>query len=367
MSKSRDSVLDCTLFQNLIHFCLTPSLPRFLEARHSGHYKVYNLCSERGYDPQKFHGRVAVYPFDDHSPPEFSLMQPFCEDVSRWLEEDPDNVAAVHCKGGKGRTGLMICAYLLYSGLQANAEAVLKFYASKRTFDCNGVTQPSQRRYVSYFATKLERGLAYSPVRLVLRALRLRPPPHLGLNRREAHLQLQVHQTLAPHFDSEVFTVDLTREEIVLDLPQPLVINGDVKIAISQKFNMDPLKLGSRPTLTSHGPHAKLFHFWVNTCFLALGHSCPLTHTVADCRGRAGSLVTVPTTNRFAPLEVASPLLDPRNALNKEHGGLRVRLDKGQIEKAAKDGSGLFPGDFAVELVLAAAGEEARPWRERAR
>ena len=144
-----------------------------------------------------------------------------------------------------------------------------------------------------------------SPVRLLLKAIRLRPPPHVGLQRREAHLQVQVHQTLAPHFDSEVFTVDLTGEEIVLDLPQPLVINGDVKIALCQKFNMDPLKLGSRPTLTSHGPHAKLCHFWVNTCFLALGHSCPLTHTVVDRRGRASSLITIPTTNRFSPLEGA--------------------------------------------------------------
>ena len=169
---------------------------------------------------------------------------------------------------------------------------------------------------------------------------------------------MQVNQTLAPHYDSDVFTVDLTKEEIVLDLPQPLLLNGDVKIALGQKFNIDPLKLGSRPTLTSHGPHAKLFHFWVNTCFLALGHSCPLTHTVADGRGRAGSQVTVTTANRFSPLEVASPLLDPRSALHKLHGGLHVRLDKGQIDKAAKDRSGRFLGDFMVELVLAAMG----PW-----
>ena len=49
-------------------------------------YKIYNLCSERSYNIEKFHNRVSVYPFDDHNPPEFGQMRPFCEDVAKWVE-----------------------------------------------------------------------------------------------------------------------------------------------------------------------------------------------------------------------------------------------------------------------------------------
>jgi len=230
---------------------------RFLETRHSGHYKVYNLCSERCYDIKKFHSRVAVYPFDDHSPPEFALLRPFCEDVTKWLKEDPRNVAAVHCKAGKGRTGLMICAFLLFSGRFSSARDVLDYYASKRTFDSKGVTLPSQRRYVAYFAAKLELGLEYSPARMRLTAVVLRPPPNLGFCHQEVHLQLQVHQTLEPHFDSDVFTVDPSKE-IVLKLPDPLLLNVSlfsqcqVMIPTANRFSALEVKSPLPPPLVGH-------------------------------------------------------------------------------------------------------------------
>lgn len=42
---------------------------RFLDTKHADHYKVYNLCSEKGYDPKYFHYRVERIFIDDHNVP----------------------------------------------------------------------------------------------------------------------------------------------------------------------------------------------------------------------------------------------------------------------------------------------------------
>lgn len=108
---------------------------KFLQEFHPGLYRVYNLRSERAaggeYEELDFDGRVARFPFDDHQPPPLHLIKEFCDDVHAWLEGRPDHMAAVHCKAGKGRTGTMICAYLLHSGEFDSPEDAMDCFAQE--------------------------------------------------------------------------------------------------------------------------------------------------------------------------------------------------------------------------------------------
>eukprot|EP00127_Corallochytrium_limacisporum_P000569 Clim_evm8s19 gene=Clim_evmTU8s19 len=127
----------------------------FLEGRHHDHYWVYNLCSERSYDHSYFQDRVSRHPFDDHNVPPFQLLEIICREIRIWIDADPDNVAAIHCKAGKGRTGVVVCCLLMDSRETGDADESLLFYGHTRTQDGKGVTIPSQRRYVRYYAAML--------------------------------------------------------------------------------------------------------------------------------------------------------------------------------------------------------------------
>lgn len=152
-----------------------PSVRSFLDAEHGpAKYAIYNLCSERTGGPgnlEYFHaslddgafGRNNDSPcgkgspctrhfgFDDRNPPPLDMIPEFCASVDRWLDAHPDNVAAVHCRAGKGRTGTVIAAYLLHVGRCRTAEEALQVFGRDRTIDGRGVTIPSQMRYVGYW------------------------------------------------------------------------------------------------------------------------------------------------------------------------------------------------------------------------
>ena len=54
-----------------------------------------------------------------------------------YLAEDPSNVIAVHCKAGKGRTGLFIASYLLHCGFCRNANDAIRTFAGELVACCS--------------------------------------------------------------------------------------------------------------------------------------------------------------------------------------------------------------------------------------
>uniref|UniRef100_A0A8C9EU60 Phosphatidylinositol-3,4,5-trisphosphate 3-phosphatase n=1 Tax=Pavo cristatus TaxID=9049 RepID=A0A8C9EU60_PAVCR len=129
---------------------------RFLDTKHADHYKVYNLCSEKGYDPKYFHYRVERIFIDDHNVPALQDMLKFTASVHEWMNQDEKNIIAIHCKGGKGRTGTMVCTWLIHSDQFESAKESLDYFGERRTdrttsTKFQGVETPSQSRYVGYY------------------------------------------------------------------------------------------------------------------------------------------------------------------------------------------------------------------------
>lgn len=76
-----------------------------------------------------------LFGFGDHQAPPFELLVQFCKDAKTWLDKDTSNIVVIHCKAGKGRTGTMIAALLLYLGQATDADEAIRIYGTKRTID----------------------------------------------------------------------------------------------------------------------------------------------------------------------------------------------------------------------------------------
>uniref|UniRef100_T1INW1 Amine oxidase domain-containing protein n=1 Tax=Strigamia maritima TaxID=126957 RepID=T1INW1_STRMM len=294
---------------------------RFLESKHKDHYKVYNLCSERHYDPNKFNQRVAHYPFDDHNPPRLELMKPFCQDM-------------------EGRTGVMICAYMLHKRLFQSAEDALEYYGRARTHDMKGVTIPSQRRYVEYYGELVKNNLQYKPVPLLLRAIRIEPVP--TFNAGTCNPMFVLSQLKVKLFASPVHEVKRGAKYFRADLPQPIMVCGDIKVEFFNKPNKMMKK-------------EKMFQIWFNTFFVNEEENC-ISNGYVDTR-----------TSEFSRHLNPSPCLDRSQFSTRDRSSSAQSLDqteqvfdarswvltmgKDDLDKANKDKSHkLFSPDFKVRM-----------------
>uniref|UniRef100_A0A671U8F3 Tensin-2-like n=1 Tax=Sparus aurata TaxID=8175 RepID=A0A671U8F3_SPAAU len=89
---------------------------------------------------------------DLHAPP-LDKICAICKAMETWLTSDPQHVVVLHCKGNKGKTGVIIAAYMHYSKISAGADQALSTLAMRKFCEdkVSSSLQPSQNRYIYYF------------------------------------------------------------------------------------------------------------------------------------------------------------------------------------------------------------------------
>lgn len=118
----------------------------FLDAKHPGHYTVYNL-SPRIYRASKFHNRVSECGWAARRAPHLHGLYTLCRNMHAWLREDHRNVCVVHCMDGRAASAVAVCAFLCFCRLFSTAEAAVYMFSMKR---CPPGIWPSHKRYIEY-------------------------------------------------------------------------------------------------------------------------------------------------------------------------------------------------------------------------
>ena len=218
---------------------------RFLETHHAERYKVLNLCNERSYDISKFGASCASFPFDDHGAPPMPLVCAFCASAKSWLLGSLENVVVVHCKAGKGRTGVTACCLLLHLGYQRDADAAIAFYNHRRTRDGRGLTVPSQRRYVRYYARQLSARPSLAPMPRLLVGVQVDGVP-AGL----PYLAIVLQEHGGP----------------TVRQPHQLVIDLEAVVGATQRLACR-LRLREDVKVELHSPETAICRMWIHPAF----------------------------------------------------------------------------------------------------
>ncbi|XP_078621904.1 tensin-3-like isoform X32 [Branchiostoma floridae x Branchiostoma japonicum] len=237
---------------------------KMLQTKHGDNYMIFNV-SEKRYDISKLNTQgcpdVLDFGWPDHHAPPLERLCSICKSMDSWLNSDPNHVVVVHCKGGKGRTGVVIAAYMHYSNICASAEQALDRFAMKRFYDekVAGVTQPSQRRYVHYFAGLLSGNIKMNNNPLFLHNIVIHGIPNfdskgeapskltttkLFRNSRKALQRIleigcrpfvKIYQAMQPIYTTGVYNVTADMSRICIAVEPGLQLRGDILIKCYHK------------------------------------------------------------------------------------------------------------------------------------
>ncbi|KFV86249.1 Tensin-3 [Struthio camelus australis] len=208
---------------------------RMLKSKHGDNYLVLNL-SEKRYDLAKLNPKIMDVGWPDLHAPPLDKVCTICKAMESWLNSDPQHVVVIHCRGGKGRIGVVISSYMHFTNVSASADQALDRFAMKKFFDdkVSALMQPSQKRYVQFLSGLLSGSVKMNTTPLFLHYVVLHGIPSFDAGG-VCRPFLKIYQAMQPVYTSGIYSVGPENQSRICIAIEPAqLLKGDImKILIS--------------------------------------------------------------------------------------------------------------------------------------
>uniref|UniRef100_A0A3P8NIZ9 Tensin 1b n=1 Tax=Astatotilapia calliptera TaxID=8154 RepID=A0A3P8NIZ9_ASTCA len=214
-----------------------------LRSKHGNNYLLFNL-SEKRYDISQLNPKVLDFGWPDHHAPALDKICSICKAMDTWLSADSHNVVVIHNKGNRGRTGVVVAAYMHYSNISASADQALDRFAMKRFYEDKvlPVGQPSQKRYVEYFSGLLSGHIKINNKPLFLHHVIMHGIPNFE-SKGGCRPFLKIYQAMQPIYTSGIYNVQGdSQTSICITIEPGLLLKGDILLKCYHKRYRSPCR-----------------------------------------------------------------------------------------------------------------------------
>ncbi|MEQ2242816.1 hypothetical protein ILYODFUR_000626, partial [Ilyodon furcidens] len=202
-----------------------------LKSKHQDKFLLLNL-SERRHDITRLNPKVHDFGWPDLHAPPLDKICAICKAMENWLTSDPQHVVVLHCKGNKGKTGVIIAAYMHYNKISAGADQALSTLAMRKFCEdkVSSSLQPSQNRYIYYFGGLLSGAIKMNSSPLFLHQVLIPSLPNFQ-GEGGYHPFLKIYQSMQLVYTSGIYDLQGTGgRRLCVTIEPALLLKGDIMV-----------------------------------------------------------------------------------------------------------------------------------------
>ncbi|XP_054889731.1 tensin-3-like [Poeciliopsis prolifica] len=213
---------------------------RMLKSKHADNYLIINL-SERRHDLTRMNPKTLDTGWPDLHAPPLDKICTICKAMESWLNANPLHVVVIHCRGGKGRIGVVISSFVHFTDVSASADQALDRFAMRKYYDdkVSALMTPSQKRYVWILNSLLSGSMKINASPLFLHCVVLHGIPNFETASRVCCPYIKVYQGMQAVYSSGIYHIGSNhRDRVCINLEPAQLLKGDIMIKCYHKSDV---------------------------------------------------------------------------------------------------------------------------------